>query len=96
MGGRALVHVDDDGPGIPEDQRERVFERFTRLDEPRDRDHGGAGLGLAIVQQVARLHGGAVVCMDAPTGGARMTIDLPLQGGSTSERKVPAASALSA
>lgn len=94
--GRALVHVDDDGPGIPAEERERVLERFTRLDEPRDRDHGGAGLGLAIVHQVARVHDGTVVCTDAPIGGARMTIDLPRRDGPSPVRKVPAASALSA
>ncbi len=75
--GRALVHVDDDGPGIPPDQRLRIFERFARLDEPRHRTDGGAGLGLAIVERVARLHDGSVRCTDAPTGGARLTIELP-------------------
>ena len=77
-GERALVHVDDDGGGVPSDDRERIFERFTRLDEGRNRDAGGAGLGLAIVRQVARSHGGTATCTEAPTGGARMTIELPI------------------
>lgn len=73
----AVVHVDDDGPGVPVGQRERIFERFTRLDEPRSRNDGGAGLGLAIVQQVVRSHGGTVECSDGPLGGARITMRLP-------------------
>jgi signal transduction histidine kinase len=69
--------VDDDGPGIPEDDRERVFERFTRLDEGRARDAGGLGIGLAIVQAVAEQHGGTVSIDDAPIGGARFVVRLP-------------------
>ncbi len=75
--GRALVHVDDDGAGVPEHERERVFERFTRLDEARSRDAGGSGLGLAIVSEVVRAHGGAVHVETAPLGGARFTMVLP-------------------
>lgn len=77
QGGWALVHVDDDGAGVPEQERERVFERFTRLDEARSRDSGGSGLGLAIVREVARAHGGAVRVETAPLGGARFTLLLP-------------------
>jgi signal transduction histidine kinase len=76
-GGAAIIHVDDDGPGIPVDQRSVVFDRFTRLDEGRNANEGGAGLGLAIVAQVARTHGGTVSCRDAPQGGARITIAIP-------------------
>ncbi len=65
-----LVTVDDDGPGVPEDQRERIFERFTRLDEARGRDSGGGGLGLAIVRQIVDGHGGRVSCGESSTGGA--------------------------
>lgn len=72
-----IVHVDDDGPGIAESHRHAVFERFTRLDEARDRDRGGAGLGLSIVHEVATAHGGAVSCGEAPLGGARFTVLLP-------------------
>jgi signal transduction histidine kinase len=60
--------VIDDGPGIAPADRERVFERFTRLDDARDRDAGGAGLGLAIVQELVRRHGGTVTLADANPG----------------------------
>ena len=76
--GRAVVHVDDDGAGIGEADRERVFERFTRLDEGRTRDQGGAGLGLAVVRAVAHRHGGEVHVEAAPSGGARLTVTVPL------------------
>jgi signal transduction histidine kinase len=75
--GHVLLQVDDDGPGVPEEMREAVFERFTRLDDARDRQHGGAGLGLAIVSEIARAHGGSVAVTDAPIGGARFTVTLP-------------------
>jgi signal transduction histidine kinase len=76
--GRAVLTVDDDGAGIAPDDRERVFERFTRLDEGRTRDKGGAGLGLAVVRAIAHRHGGEVHAEAAPTGGARLTVSLPL------------------
>ncbi|MEM9201924.1 MAG: ATP-binding protein [Actinomycetota bacterium] len=72
-----VVHVDDDGPGVPEAHRRAVFERFTRLDEARDRDRGGSGLGLSIVHEVAAAHGGTATCGEAPIGGARFTVELP-------------------
>jgi signal transduction histidine kinase len=71
------IDVDDDGAGVPGTDRERIFDRFARLDEDRSRHHDGVGLGLAIVEQVVRDHGGTVVCADAPTGGARLSIRLP-------------------
>ena len=79
VGNDGLVEltVDDDGPGIPEEDRVRVFERFTRLDEGRARDAGGLGIGLAIVQAVAEQHGGTVSIDDAPLGGARFVVRLP-------------------
>lgn len=72
-----VVTVEDDGPGIPVEERDRVFERFTRLDEARSRTNGGVGLGLAIVDQIARRHRGTVSIDDSPTGGARFTVALP-------------------
>jgi signal transduction histidine kinase len=69
--------VDDDGPGIAPDDREHVFERFTRLDEGRARDAGGAGLGLAIVRAVAERAGGTVTVDESPLGGARFALRLP-------------------
>jgi signal transduction histidine kinase len=77
VGDRPTIQVDDDGPGIPAEQRSRVFDRFARLDEPRSRNNGGAGLGLAIVREVVVAHGGAVTCTDSPAGGARITLDFP-------------------
>jgi signal transduction histidine kinase len=69
--------VDDDGPGVPLEDRGRVFARFTRLDDGRARDAGGLGIGLAIVQAVVEQHGGTVVVEDAPIGGARFAVRLP-------------------
>lgn len=75
--GRAMLWVDDDGAGIAPAERERVFERFVRLDESRARDEGGSGLGLAIVREVARAHGGDAWADASPLGGARMVLELP-------------------
>jgi signal transduction histidine kinase len=71
------LEVDDGGPGVPADKRDAVFERFTRLDDARDRQHGGAGLGLAIVAEIAAAHGGSASVSDAPSGGARFLVVLP-------------------
>ena len=76
-GGDCLIHVDDDGPGIPQADRRRVFKAFTRLDRSRDRDTGGFGLGLAIVQRVVAWHGGGVEISRSALGGARFTIRWP-------------------
>ena len=75
--GHVTFAVDDDGPGIPEPERTRVFERFVRLDEARDRASGGSGLGLAIVREIARAHGGDVVLATSPLGGLRAEVTLP-------------------
>jgi len=75
--GRAVLTVDDDGAGVAEADRERVFERFVRLDEARARDSGGSGLGLAIVREIVRVHGGSVSITTSPLGGARFVVDLP-------------------
>lgn len=69
--------VDDDGPGVPVADRQRIFERFTRLEEARTRDRGGAGLGLAVVAETVRSLGGTVAVGDSPHGGARFTVTLP-------------------
>ena len=71
---RTVIDVDDDGVGIDADDRERLFEPFVRLDRSRGRDSGGFGLGLAIVRQVARWHGGDAVITHSPLGGARVSI----------------------
>ena len=73
-GARTVIQVDDDGEGIPPGERDRVFEPFARLDRSRARASGGFGLGLAIVRQVARWHGGDAVVTDSPLGGTRVTV----------------------
>jgi signal transduction histidine kinase len=75
--GEVRVHVDDDGPGIPESDRPEVTRRFVRRDEGRSRDNGGAGLGLAVASDVAVAHGGRLEISDSPLGGARVSLILP-------------------
>ena len=72
--GQSELVIADDGPGIPEEQREAVFQRFTRLDDARSRDSGGAGLGLAIVHDIVARHSGTVSIGTSETGGARMIL----------------------
>ncbi|MCK0155175.1 ATP-binding protein [Alcanivorax sp. S6407] len=74
---RVVIHVDDDGPGIPEHERERVFKPFARLDKSRHRASGGYGLGLSIVKRIVDWHGGDIVVEESPEGGARFTVTLP-------------------
>jgi signal transduction histidine kinase len=74
--GAIKLVVDDDGEGVRESDRERIFERFTRTDSSRSRDTGGVGLGLAVVRATARRHGGDVTCTRSPDGGARFTVTL--------------------
>ena len=77
-GGRAVLTVVDDGPGIPADERERVFERFARLDDARDRDAGGTGLGLPIVRELLRRSDGSISLQDNPSGpGLAAEVHLP-------------------
>ncbi|PYR30107.1 MAG: hypothetical protein DMF92_09625 [Acidobacteria bacterium] len=77
LDGRVTVSVSDEGPGIPEEDLSRVFERFYRVDKSRARDPGGTGLGLAIVKHLVELHGGEVRAENRAEGGARFTIILP-------------------
>lgn len=72
----ACVTITDTGSGVPDDQRARIFERLVRLDEARDRDHGGAGLGLSIARALARAHGGDLTC-PPHRPGARFVLHLP-------------------
>jgi signal transduction histidine kinase len=73
-----VITVDDDGPGVPEADRERVFERFIRLDDSRGRATGGYGLGLAIVAQIVHMNAGRVEAGESPLGGARICIQFPM------------------
>ncbi|MEV6314691.1 HAMP domain-containing sensor histidine kinase [Streptomyces sp. NPDC051776] len=75
--GWAVLEVTDDGAGVPPAERERIFERFVRLDDARSRDDGGAGLGLAIARDVVERHGGTLTVGDAPAGGAAFVLRLP-------------------
>jgi signal transduction histidine kinase len=76
-GGLLEIMVDDDGPGIPDEERERIFEPFYRLDRSRDRATGGFGLGLSIARKAVALHGGVLAVQRSPLGGARFVISLP-------------------
>jgi signal transduction histidine kinase len=71
------IVVDDEGPGIPEADRSRVFEPFVRLERSRNEETGGLGLGLTLVKAIAEGHGGAVILEDRPQGGLRARLRLP-------------------
>jgi two-component system osmolarity sensor histidine kinase EnvZ len=75
---RVEIAVDDDGPGIPEPRREEAFRPFHRLDEGRNLQIGGVGLGLTIARDIARSHGGDILLQDSPRGGLRAVIRLPI------------------
>ncbi|OBF81174.1 two-component sensor histidine kinase [Mycobacterium sp. 852002-51163_SCH5372311] len=75
--GQVVFVIADDGPGIPEAERNRVFDRFVRLDTDRSRQSGGSGLGLAIVAEIVRAHHGSITISDRPGGGARITVTIP-------------------
>ncbi len=77
--GSLRIAVDDEGPGLPDTELEKVFEPFYRIESSRSRDTGGVGLGLAIVRQVARGHGGDVVLENRAGGGLRALLWLPLE-----------------
>ncbi len=76
-GAGLVVSVDDNGPGISPQQRERVFDRFHRSEQARDRASGGSGLGLGIARSIVELHGGRIWVDDSPLGGARVSFELP-------------------
>jgi signal transduction histidine kinase len=79
-GDRVVITVDDDGPGIPEHEREKVFAPFYRLESSRNRDTGGVGLGLAVARTNVREHGGDVTLAAAESGGLRARLELPVDG----------------
>ncbi len=75
----AIVHISDDGPGIPDAELEQVFEPFFRLEKSRSRETGGTGLGLSIARTIIRAHGGDVTLSNRKTGGLEATVTLPLE-----------------
>jgi len=76
--GSVEISVEDDGPGIPIDERERIFAPFYRLDRSRDRMTGGFGLGLAIAQKAVSLHGGQIHATASSLGGAKFVLNIPI------------------
>ncbi|MBE9558428.1 MAG: HAMP domain-containing protein [Proteobacteria bacterium] len=77
------IHIDDDGPGIPEADHERVFGPFVRLEESRSRETGGIGIGMAIARSIVRAHGGDITLLNRPEGGLRATVRLPRDSGAS-------------
>jgi signal transduction histidine kinase len=75
--GGTLLSVEDDGPGVPAEDRARIFERFVRLDPSRSGHTGGRGLGLAIVKRLVDRHGGSIRVVDGALGGARFEVWFP-------------------
>ena len=76
--GKCIIAVEDGGPGIPDEEKQKIFERFYRLDDSRARDTGGTGLGLAITKEAVLLHNGTIEVTDSQTGGSIFTITLPV------------------
>ena len=77
---KAEVSVADEGPGIPTQDREHLFDRFYRAEQSRTREKGGAGLGLAIAKKIVEAHRGSIGVAASPTGGAVFSVRLPLAG----------------
>ena len=77
----AYIQVSDAGPGVSEDELEKIFQPFYRIDDARERSTGGVGLGLAITDQAIRLHGGSVRASNLPEGGLLVEMHIPLQPG---------------
>ena len=88
-GSRISVHVIDRGPGIPEEERERVFQPFFRLDSSRSQETGGSGLGLAITQQLCQAHGWRVSLTDAPEGGTDACVSFPASIQTDTKKSAP-------
>ncbi len=76
--GALTIEIEDDGPGIPEAEREQVFRPFYRLDHARNQDSGSTGLGLAIARDIARIHGGDIALSRSPLGGLKAVLKVPV------------------
>jgi two-component system OmpR family sensor kinase len=78
--GKAMAEliIDDSGPGIPENMRERIFDRFARLDDSRSTETGGFGLGMSIIKATVLAHLGTIALQESPTGGLRIRIQVPV------------------
>ena len=74
-----VIHVDDNGEGVPEDELNDIFKPFYRVSTARDRSSGGTGLGLAITESAMHQHSGTIIASKSPLGGLRMTITLPIE-----------------
>jgi two-component system OmpR family sensor kinase len=81
LNGSAVLEVSDEGPGLGDEDLDRVFERFYRADTSRSRESGGVGLGLSIVAAIADAHAGTVSVASGPQGGATFRVELPLARG---------------
>ncbi len=88
-GAELVVTVEDDGPGIPADELDRIFERFHQVDASSTRTHGGTGLGLALVKEVAELHGGSVEVRSEPGRGSRFVVRVPAADAAVEPTGVP-------
>ncbi|MGH7537617.1 MAG: ATP-binding protein, partial [Gemmatimonadales bacterium] len=84
-GDRVCVWVEDQGPGIPATERERIWEQFWRLERDRGSAIAGTGIGLSVVRELAALHGGRATVEAAPGGGSRFVIDLPSASVATAQ-----------
>ncbi len=91
---QAVIQITDQGPGVPPDLLERIFEPFFRVGKARDRASGGHGIGLAITARVAALHGGSVRARNLPSGGLQVEITLPLQQSGTAAGSAAGTAAL--
>ena len=78
-GGQLFLSVEDEGPGVPARDRERIFERFVRLDRDRASERAGAGIGLAVARELVRQHGGTIRAEGGARGGARFVVRIPAQ-----------------
>ena len=90
------IWVDDEGPGVPEEFRRKILQPYYRLERDAESAVGGSGIGLAVVEELVQMHDGRIVVEDAPTGGARLLVELPIPATATAEWPVQQAQAQAA